>query len=256
MPAECALLVVRPWARLQGILSPMSMRASLILCTHNPRSDYLEEVLAGLRAQTLAPRKLELLLVDNASDEALAARWDLGWHPNGRHLREQELGLTPARIAGIEAAAAPILVFDDDDAILDADYLEIALEIAEAWPVLGAWGSGSPEGRFEVDPPEWAQPHLPWLALLRSEMDDLVESRRWVPNGTVRCGALRPRRGCEGIPPLRPRRSAPVSPPPGRRTAFSRRYRPRVHRVRSRPRHRTIPFTQIHSSHFRRTSDT
>lgn len=165
----------------------MSLLASVILCTHNPRPDYLTEVFDGLRAQTLPHEDWELLLVDNASDAPLAERWPLAWHPNARHLRVEELGLTPARLAGIEAAAAPILVFVDDDVVLDAEYLKIALEIAKDWPTLGAWGSGWSDGRFECEPPEWARPHLHCLLIFRIERD--LWSNQVNQYGTAPAGA-------------------------------------------------------------------
>ena len=41
--------------------------ASVIICAHNPRSDYFARILDGLRNQTLPLHKWELLIVDNAS---------------------------------------------------------------------------------------------------------------------------------------------------------------------------------------------
>ena len=79
---------------------------SVVLCTHNPRADYLDRVLVGLRRQTLSFQRWALLLIDNASNEPLANRFDIGWHPNGRHVREDELGLTPARLRGIAESVA------------------------------------------------------------------------------------------------------------------------------------------------------
>ncbi len=74
---------------------------SAIICTHNPRRDYLKRVLNALQAQTLPKDEWELLIIDNASEQALATDWDLSWHPLPRHIREDELGLTPARLRGI-----------------------------------------------------------------------------------------------------------------------------------------------------------
>ena len=41
------------------------MDFSVIICTHNPRSDYLRRVLDALKAQTLLREQWELLLIDN-----------------------------------------------------------------------------------------------------------------------------------------------------------------------------------------------
>ena len=76
------------------------LELSVIICSHNPRASYLRRVLEGLRQQTLPRESWELLLVDNASKALLASAFDISWHPNGRHILEQELGLAPARQAG------------------------------------------------------------------------------------------------------------------------------------------------------------
>lgn len=46
----------------------MQVDISVIICTHNPRSDYFEKVLNALKAQTLSTAQWELLLVDNDLD--------------------------------------------------------------------------------------------------------------------------------------------------------------------------------------------
>ena len=50
---------------------------SVIVCAHNPSSDYMRRMLESLRAQTLSRERWELLLVDNASTKALETSWDL-----------------------------------------------------------------------------------------------------------------------------------------------------------------------------------
>src|SRR5215472_13106955 len=99
---------------------------SVVICTHNPREDYLKRVLEALQVQTLPIEQWELLLVDNASKESLDGKWDLTWHPKARCIRENQLGLTPARLRGIREAHADVLVFVDDDNLLASDYLEQA----------------------------------------------------------------------------------------------------------------------------------
>ena len=70
-----------------------SANISVVICTHNPRPDYLRRTLDALKTQTLPQEQWELLLVDNASEKALTGVWDLSWHPRARHIRENELGL-------------------------------------------------------------------------------------------------------------------------------------------------------------------
>jgi GT2 family glycosyltransferase len=125
---------------------------SVIVCTHNPAPAQLQRVLDALAAQTLPQTQWELLVIDNASDDALAPRFALGWHAHARHLREDTLGLTPARLRGIAEARGPLLVFVDDDNVLGPDYLDVAAQLAATHPHLGAFGSGCLEAEYEVPP--------------------------------------------------------------------------------------------------------
>ena len=142
----------------------MNIQASVIICAHNSRPEYMARVLDALRAQTFPLEQWELLLIDNASAEPLAGRFDVSWHPAGRHVREDELGLTPARLRGIAEAKAELLIFVDDDNVLAPNYLATAVEIGHTWPILGAWG-GHVDGEFEVEPEEWTKQYWGYLAI-------------------------------------------------------------------------------------------
>jgi glycosyltransferase involved in cell wall biosynthesis len=162
---------------------------SVIICTHNPRQDYIDKVLMALQAQTLPLASWELLLIDNASDSLLASEIDLNWHPQSRHIREEQLGLTPARLRGIKQATAETLVFVDDDNVLDSDYLEVALQISKDYQFLGAWG-GQIRPEFEVTPPEWTKPYWKYLAIREFERDqwsNLLHQHQTTPCGAGLC---------------------------------------------------------------------
>jgi glycosyltransferase involved in cell wall biosynthesis len=143
---------------------------SVVICTHDPRPAYLERVLDALRAQTLPHERWELVMVDNASAEPLAAKWDLAWQRNARHVREDELGLTPARLRGIREAAGEVIVFIDDDNVAAQDYLEEAERVAAERPDIGAFG-GSITGEFEAPLPAWIGPYLAGLGVSPLERD-------------------------------------------------------------------------------------
>jgi hypothetical protein len=146
------------------------LRLSVVVCTHNPRPDYLDRCLAALKAQTLPATQWELLVIDNACEAPLAARLDISWHGGARMIREDTLGLTPARLRGIQEAAAELLVFVDDDNVLAPDYLEVALQVAGHKPFLGSW-SGDCEPDFDEKPPPWLRRYWGNLALRRVESD-------------------------------------------------------------------------------------
>jgi glycosyltransferase involved in cell wall biosynthesis len=138
--------------------------SSVILCTHNPREDFLRRTLAGLEAQRLPKERWEFLLVDNASSQKLEHRVDLSWHPSGKIVREDDLGLTAARFKGIRASKGELLVFVDDDNVLREDYLDQAFVVSQEWPFLGAWG-GSILPWFETEPSAKARSCLALLAV-------------------------------------------------------------------------------------------
>src|SRR5689334_750738 len=96
--------------------------ASVIICTHNPRPDYFDRVLDALRSQTLPPEAWELLVIDNASQVPLSRSLDISWHPAARHILERELGVAYARRRGIKEASSELIVFVDDDNVLDKQY--------------------------------------------------------------------------------------------------------------------------------------
>ncbi len=167
----------------------MKPALSVIICAHNPRIEYFDQVLKALRAQTLPMEKWELLTIDNASSQPLCEQVDLNWHPQARHICEGRLGLTPARLCGIQAAQADILVFVDDDNVLDSDYLEIALQIGNKWPMLGAWG-GQAVAEFEEQPPAWTQPFWCKLAIREFDRDkwsNLIHQDETTPYGAGLC---------------------------------------------------------------------
>ena len=139
-------------------------RLSVVICSHNPRRQVLQRTIEALRSQSLAVASWELVVVDNNSDPPIRDWLDLSWHPNARVVEEKRPGLTPARLCGIRASAAPLLVFVDDDNLLAPDYLTTAVTIADDYPFLGAWG-GSSRGEFETPPPQWAAARLDFVAV-------------------------------------------------------------------------------------------
>jgi glycosyltransferase involved in cell wall biosynthesis len=162
---------------------------TVIICAHNPNRVALERVLKALQAQTFPLEQWELLLVDNASAPPLASAIDLSWHPHARHLQEEQLGLTPARLRGIEASQAEVLVFVDDDNVLADDYLEVTNRIAQEWSILGAWG-GQIQPEFETPPPDWTKPYWKMLAIrqvARDRWSNLPQFHNTAPCGAGMC---------------------------------------------------------------------
>jgi len=161
---------------------------SVVLCTHNPRADFLARTLESLRHQDLPLTQWELVLIDNHSAVPLGGRVDLGWHSAARIVREDELGLTPARLRGIAETSGDLLVFVDDDNILQPDYLRVAGELGAQNPHLGCWG-GSCVGEFETTPPAWTKPYHCYLAIREVTRFTRANEYRYdiVPTGAGLC---------------------------------------------------------------------
>jgi len=165
------------------------LEISVIICAHNSRRDYLARALQALEAQTLPKSSWELLLVDNASEPRLACEIGIAWHPHARHVREDTLGLTFARVRGIEEARGDLVVFVDDDNVLNPDYLEIALEIGRSYHILGAWG-GQVHAEFEIPPPPWLPPVVNRLAIREFDRDrwsNVMDCYVSIPCGAGMC---------------------------------------------------------------------
>jgi glycosyltransferase involved in cell wall biosynthesis len=159
---------------------------SVVVCTHNPRPGYFARCLAALRSQTVSLSCWEFVIVDNRSDTPLADRMNLAWHPGARMIREETLGLTPARLRGIRESKGELLVFVDDDNVLDVDFLETALRTMEERPFLGSW-SGQCRPGFEEPPPEWTRRY--WGNLVIHEFDKDVWSNLPRLPESMPCGA-------------------------------------------------------------------
>jgi glycosyltransferase involved in cell wall biosynthesis len=110
-------------------------RVAVIIPTHQ-RLSMLQEAVASVRAQTLPPEQLELIVVDDGSDDGtwawLEAQADL---QALRH--EQRRGPSAARNTGAAASRSELLAFLDSDDLFRPDKLARQLELLDAAPDLG-----------------------------------------------------------------------------------------------------------------------
>ena len=163
---------------------------SVIICSHNPRRDYLRRVLDALRDQSLSKDRWELLLVDNGSQNALAEEWDLTWHPHAVTSGKIGCGLSFARVRGFRESKSEVIIYVDDDNVLNSNYLRFAEQTMAEDASLGACG-GRVLAEYEGSPPEWFSritvspaccdlgpqtKHFSWIGLDRSQR--MVPARR------------------------------------------------------------------------------
>jgi GT2 family glycosyltransferase len=127
-------------------------QVSVVVPTHD-RPRRLAAVLAGLRAQTLAPGGFEVIVVDDGSvtpgtQEVLAAELSRG----GLQLRtirhDSPRGTSAGRNSGWRVARASLVGFTDDDCVPDPSWLSEALAVSGRHP------GAIIQGRTEPNPSE------------------------------------------------------------------------------------------------------
>jgi len=150
------------------------VRLTVAICTHEPDRALLRRVLAAVARELPSVAGAEALLVDNASEPALAAR-DLGAAGEVRLVREPRPGLTAAREAAYAAARGDVVVFCDDDTLLGEGYLALTAGAFDRDPGLGVLG-GRVLPEYESPPPGWTREFEPQLAIRRHPPDLFAET--------------------------------------------------------------------------------
>ena len=158
--------------------APSTIQASVVICTHNPRPAYLSRVLAALRNQTFPFDRWEIVLIDNASNSDLSKTYDLSWHPKSKHVREERLGVAHARYRALNETTSDLIVFVDDDNVIDSDYLTVGTELGKKWPILGTWG-GQNIAEFEIQPASYLAAYFHDLAVRPCHRDSWTNIANW-----------------------------------------------------------------------------
>jgi len=130
------------------------MRLSVVICSHNPKKDILTKVIESLKVQTLEINDWELILIDNYSVAKIESWLNLSWHPKAEIIVEEKLGLSYARLCGVQHSTSDLIVFVDDDNMLNPNYLAGALRFHQQHPQVGCFG-GKSIPQFETQPPDW-----------------------------------------------------------------------------------------------------
>jgi glycosyltransferase involved in cell wall biosynthesis len=136
------------------------MRVSVIICTWN-RARLLDQTLDSLR-QLRVPADVawEVLVVNNncTDDTDTVLERHQGRLPL-RRILETRQGLSHARNAAVAAARGDLLVWTDDDVLVDRDWLASYVRAAHRWPEAAYFG-GPIEPWFAATPPDWAVANL------------------------------------------------------------------------------------------------
>lgn len=112
---------------------------SVCICTLNPQEDLFLMVIEALRNQSFPEGRWEIIIVDNGSDYSLKEKFEHNflWHPNVRFCFEPTRGFAYSRRKAINEARGKIVVWVDDDCILDSNYLTEANYLCEEYPQVG-----------------------------------------------------------------------------------------------------------------------
>lgn len=146
---------------------------SIVLCTYNPRHEFLRRAVDSVVAQLPEVPGAEFIIIDNNSSPPLLERNLFNGYPC-KILRELRQGLTAARVAGIRAASGNVVLFVDDDNVLHANFLKEVVG-AFADPALGLLG-GAIEPEYAAEPPLWLPRFEHQLAIRRYAPGLVVET--------------------------------------------------------------------------------
>jgi glycosyltransferase involved in cell wall biosynthesis len=140
------------------------MKVTVAIPTYN-RADYLRQTLAGIVAQQFPRDFFEVIVIDNNSRDHTHAVVEefASAHPTPRYLLETQQGLDHARNRAIAEAHGEVIVFADDDILVQPDWLAqlAAPLLADTTRRIGAIG-GEVIPVFPHGLPEWvAEWHAP-----------------------------------------------------------------------------------------------
>ena len=157
------------------------MMLSVILCTYN-RERYLYNVLHSLAAGTC--HDYEIVLVNNNSTDGTEAecRRFQADHPDVafRYCIESQQGLSYARNRGIQESQGEVLVYVDDDALVNPEYLQTYADFFRQHPEAMAAGGPILPQYDGCEEPLWMSHYTRQLVTGKL---DLGSREREFPNG-------------------------------------------------------------------------
>lgn len=137
------------------------MNVTVAICTWN-RSKLLDQTLARMRELAVPARlEWEVLVVDNNSTDdtrAVLERHAAAGALPLRHTVEARQGHSHARNCAVAAARGELLVWTDDDVLVEPDWLTEYAKARAAFPGAAFFG-GQIVPWYEVPPPGWAVRH-------------------------------------------------------------------------------------------------
>jgi glycosyltransferase involved in cell wall biosynthesis len=123
------------------------------------REEYLDRAARSLLAQDYPADRFEIIVVDNGSaDGTLARVRSLAQEAKGKvnltYAREDRPGLVFGRHTGAALAKGEILLFGDDDAVFDGNWISAVVDVYLSHPEVAAVGTRI-EVRWDLPPQAW-----------------------------------------------------------------------------------------------------
>lgn len=138
------------------------MRLSVIICTYN-RERFLGDTLESVAAQPVPKNLVEIVVIDNNSTDSTPTLVQsfIDLHPDSKvvYVVEMNQGHTYARNRGIAESSGEILLFLDDDVLLDSNYFANLMRHYELDENLSASG-GRVIVQYEHQRPKWMSRYL------------------------------------------------------------------------------------------------
>ena len=143
-----------------------SIDVTVAICTWN-RASSLDRTLASACRLRIPPGVAwELVIVNNncsdSTDEVI------GRHAGSiplRRLFQQAPGKSAAANLAVREARGELVLWTDDDVIVDQEWLASYVSAAERWPEAAFFG-GPVEPWYEIDPPPWIRENIDLLELV------------------------------------------------------------------------------------------
>ena len=124
-----------------GFIMPAPPMVSIIIPTYN-RKDQLRETLQSLARQTYPSARFEIIVVDDGSTDGTDEITKETFPFTLRYVRQRNQGDAAARNFGVQQSQADILVFLDDDILVEPDYLTCLIHaqaMSQNTIVIGTW---------------------------------------------------------------------------------------------------------------------
>jgi glycosyltransferase involved in cell wall biosynthesis len=153
---------------------------SIVVCTYN-REKYLPKMLESVANQNCSKNDFELILVNNKSTddtESIAEKFrDQNQNIQYHYFLEIQQGLSYARNRGIKESKGEFIVFIDDDAFLEENYvIELKQYLETSEELIGFGGKIYPF--LECELPKWMSKYLSTLMSIIDLGDEVKQFSR------------------------------------------------------------------------------